>query len=150
MCQAAFDLGPAKNPAEIFALAEEHFTQAITAAQAAGATDILDLARVGRARVRLNLGKAALAAEDARLVPASFVKNATFSNSTLRRYNFVFYENRSDVVVVEGPFRNKTYLGVKDPRVKVTDTGRLFIRNIAMCFDNTLTSSGERKHSRTI
>jgi oxygen-independent coproporphyrinogen III oxidase len=34
--------------------------------------------------------------------------------------------------------------------LEVTDTGRLFIRNIAMCFDNTLASSGERKHSRTI
>ena len=34
--------------------------------------------------------------------------------------------------------------------LEVTDTGRLFIRNIAMCFDNTLASAGERKHSRTI
>ncbi len=33
---------------------------------------------------------------------------------------------------------------------EVTDTGRLFIRNLAMCFDNTLAPSGERKHSRTI
>ena len=32
----------------------------------------------------------------------------------------------------------------------VTDTGRLFIRNIAMCFDNTLEKTGERRHSRTI
>ena len=32
----------------------------------------------------------------------------------------------------------------------VTDTGRLFIRNIAMCFDNTLAPANERKHSRTI
>ena len=34
--------------------------------------------------------------------------------------------------------------------VEVTDKGRLFIRNIAMCFDNTLAAPGERKHSRTI
>ena len=34
--------------------------------------------------------------------------------------------------------------------LEVTETGRLFIRNIAMCFDNTLASSSERKHSRTI
>jgi len=32
----------------------------------------------------------------------------------------------------------------------VTDSGRLFIRNIAMCFDNTLAPAGERRHSRTI
>jgi oxygen-independent coproporphyrinogen-3 oxidase len=34
--------------------------------------------------------------------------------------------------------------------LEVTDAGRLFIRNIAMCFDNTLASAGERKHSKTI
>ena len=34
--------------------------------------------------------------------------------------------------------------------LEVTDTGRLFIRNIAMTFDNTLAPVGERKHSRTI
>jgi oxygen-independent coproporphyrinogen-3 oxidase len=34
--------------------------------------------------------------------------------------------------------------------IEVTDTGRLFIRNIAMSFDNTLAPVGERKHSRTI
>jgi oxygen-independent coproporphyrinogen-3 oxidase len=34
--------------------------------------------------------------------------------------------------------------------MEVTDAGRLFIRNIAMTFDNTLAPAGERKHSRTI
>jgi oxygen-independent coproporphyrinogen-3 oxidase len=34
--------------------------------------------------------------------------------------------------------------------MEVTDVGRLFIRNIAMTFDNTLAPLGERKHSRTI
>jgi oxygen-independent coproporphyrinogen-3 oxidase len=34
--------------------------------------------------------------------------------------------------------------------MEVTDLGRLFIRNIAMSFDNTLAPAGERKHSRTI
>jgi oxygen-independent coproporphyrinogen-3 oxidase len=34
--------------------------------------------------------------------------------------------------------------------LEVTETGRLFIRNIAMSFDNTLAPISERKHSRTI
>ena len=34
--------------------------------------------------------------------------------------------------------------------LEVTDTGHLFIRNIAMCFDNTLAPVNERKHSRTV
>jgi oxygen-independent coproporphyrinogen-3 oxidase len=33
---------------------------------------------------------------------------------------------------------------------EVTDAGRLFIRNIAMCFDNTLSPEGQRRHSKTI
>jgi len=37
-----------------------------------------------------------------------------------------------------------------DTGVEVTDIGRLFIRNIAMCFDSTLAPEAERKHSRTI
>jgi oxygen-independent coproporphyrinogen III oxidase len=34
--------------------------------------------------------------------------------------------------------------------LEVTDVGRLFIRNIAMCFDNTLGLENERRHSKTI
>jgi oxygen-independent coproporphyrinogen-3 oxidase len=34
--------------------------------------------------------------------------------------------------------------------LEVTETGRLFIRNIAMCFDNTLPPPEQRRHSRTI
>ena len=34
--------------------------------------------------------------------------------------------------------------------LEVTEGGRLFIRNIAMCFDNTLAPSSERRHSQTI
>src|SRR5664280_307198 len=37
-----------------------------------------------------------------------------------------------------------------DGGIEVTDTGRLFIRNIAMSFENTLSRAGDRKHSRTI
>ena len=42
------------------------------------------------------------------------------------------------------------YLKRKAGGLEVTDAGRLFIRNIAMCFDNTLGPTGERKHSKTI
>jgi oxygen-independent coproporphyrinogen-3 oxidase len=34
--------------------------------------------------------------------------------------------------------------------IEITDTGRLFIRNIAMCFDNLLAPTSERRFSRTI
>jgi oxygen-independent coproporphyrinogen-3 oxidase len=34
--------------------------------------------------------------------------------------------------------------------IEITNSGRLFIRNIAMCFDNTLGATNERRHSKTI
>lgn len=37
-----------------------------------------------------------------------------------------------------------------DAGIEVTDIGRLFLRNIAMCFDNTLPPVGMRRHSRTV
>jgi hypothetical protein len=126
MCSAAVDQGPELTPAQVFALAEERFTKALTNAQAANNTDILNMARVGRARTRLNLGRKADAANDARPVPITYVRNATYSQSTLRRYNFVFHHNRRDIVVVEGAFRNLRFQDILDPRVKVTNTGRLY------------------------
>jgi len=124
MCSAAFDLGPELTPAQIFALAEARFTQAITTGQNANNSDIVNMALVGRARTRLSLARKADAATDSRLVPVGYVKNATFSSSTRRRNNFVYSENRTDLVSVESPFWNLTDMGVSDPRVKATDTGR--------------------------
>jgi oxygen-independent coproporphyrinogen-3 oxidase len=48
------------------------------------------------------------------------------------------------------PFEADSLVRRSRTGLEVTETGRLFIRNIAMCFDNTLAPSGERKHSRTI
>ena len=48
------------------------------------------------------------------------------------------------------PFQEDGLVQRTSGGIIVSDTGRLFIRNIAMCFDNTLAPSGERRHSRTI
>jgi len=48
------------------------------------------------------------------------------------------------------PFESDGLVKRTPTGLEVTDTGRLFIRNIAMCFDNTLAPVGERRHSRTI
>ena len=48
------------------------------------------------------------------------------------------------------PFEADGLLRRTPSGMEVTHTGRLFIRNIAMTFDNTLAPVGERKHSRTI
>src|SRR5277367_5954305 len=48
------------------------------------------------------------------------------------------------------PFAADGLVKQKPGGLEVTDAGRLFIRNIAMCFDNTLGAANERRHSKTI
>lgn len=126
MCSVAFDLGPERTRAQAFERAEERFTTAIAAAQTANRTDLLNLARVGRARARLNLGKRTEAAADARLVPIDFVFNATYSSDSPRRENAVFSRNhRVQSITIDPSFRNRTVGGVADTRFTVVDAGRV-------------------------
>jgi hypothetical protein len=123
-CTATVDVGPELTKAQLFALAEEKFTRAITEAQG-GAADILNMALVGRARARQDLVNRAGAAADARLVPIGFVKNATYSAVDPRRENQVFDDNNQGGFMTVGPvFRDFKFAGVPDPRVPVVDAGR--------------------------
>jgi hypothetical protein len=95
----------------VFKLAEARLTQAIN-----GTTDesIKNMALLGRAKARQNLGRLADAKADAAQVPAGFVRNVTASASSSRRQNRVFSEsnvNASSSVVAQ-PYRSMT-----DPRV---------------------------------
>ena len=124
-CRVAIDLGPAMTPAQVFAVAEQRFTDAIALAQASGNTPMLNLALVGRARARLDLGKKPEAAADAALVPQGFTLNATYSGVTERRFNRIYVQNQREFYISVHPsFRNLTFGGVPDPRVPVTDAGR--------------------------
>jgi hypothetical protein len=124
-CSASIDLGPELTSQQVFERAEQKFTEAIAAARAAKNNEILNMALVGRARARLNLGKKAEAAADARLVPMGFEKVATASNTSARRQNRIYVQNQLARLVTIGPeYRSLTFEGVADPRVKVEDTGR--------------------------
>jgi hypothetical protein len=124
-CEAAIDNGPAMESVELFAAAEERFTKAITAAQAAGDNDLLNLAYVGRARSRLNRLDRAGAMADAALVPDGFVYLATADGTRDRRNNRVFAQNIAGrVVTVGSAYRNLTFAGVPDPRVAVVDSNQ--------------------------
>lgn len=125
MCAAAFDLGPSVDSPAMFALAEAMFTRAITNATDASAAEFLNMARVGRARTRLDLGNKAGAAADARLVPSGFVKNATYSTVASRRENFVNVDGLGNLFSVDPQFRNFQHMGVADSRVGATNTGRV-------------------------
>ena len=72
-----------------FTLALTHSQLALSGARAAEAQDIIDLARVGRARSRLNQGNLAGAITDADMVTEGFVFYATYESSPSRRANMV-------------------------------------------------------------
>ncbi len=125
MCSAAFDSGPEVNRSGIFALARDRFDRAIEAAQAEGATDILNLARVGKARTLLNLGNSSSAASVAQDVPKGFIYFAGYSSVSQRRENQVWVKNsRQAAITVEDDYRNLSFAGVPDPRVELVDAGQ--------------------------
>jgi starch-binding outer membrane protein, SusD/RagB family len=126
MCSAAIDVGPEMSRTQLFTEAENRFSVAITAAQAASPVNaaMLNAARLGRARARLNLNKLAEARTDAVLVPDPFVLNASFSATVTRRENLVWSQMyRGLFSSVDPSYRGVTWLGVPDPRVGVVDGG---------------------------
>jgi starch-binding outer membrane protein, SusD/RagB family len=129
LCQMTVDGGPAMTKQDVLAIAEQRFSDAITRATAitgsTEATSLLNMALVGRARTRLDLGKLPEAAADAILVPAGFVRNAEFSNTVQARENRYFNLTvRNDYLSVGPDYINLTVNGVADPRVKVQDMAR--------------------------
>ena len=127
MCEMTVDNGPKMTKQETWALAEERFTDAITRATALGGTDgtsLLNMARVGRARVRLDLGNLTGAAADAALVPSGFVRNAEYSEAALTRENRLYNLTiRNKYISVTPAYRNLQVNGVADPRVKAIADG---------------------------
>lgn len=136
-CQMAIDGGPLMTPREVLQLAETRFTEAIALATAANNQDILNMARAGRARVRLDLGNFAGAIADANLIPATYIKNATRDESDVRRYNalceFVTCATNRHATVAPN-YRQLTWAGVPDPRVPVTTRNQLAFDNAQIHF----------------
>jgi hypothetical protein len=130
MCEMAMDNGPKMTRDEVFAVAETRFNDAITRATAVNDQSILNMARVGRARTRLDLKNLAGAAADAILVPANFVRNAEFTEGgAAQRENRIYNLTiRNEYLSVAAPYRNLTVNGVAgnvpDPRVKVRDAAK--------------------------
>ncbi len=118
----SIDYGGEVQRDSAFRIAINRFTESIAAAQAAPTTaantDMLRMAYLGRARARLDLGDYAGAKADAQLIPAGYVKNATYSATIGRRNNLVFNDNAlsSTSSSIGEPYRSMT----GDPRVPVT------------------------------
>src|SRR5207244_10301513 len=76
------DNGPKMTHDQIIAIADDRFSDAITRAGAGTGAEfqsLLNMARVGRARARLDLKKLPDAAADALSVPTAFVRTAEFT-----------------------------------------------------------------------
>lgn len=127
MCEMAVNNGPKMTKAEVLAMAESRFTDAIAAANTANDASLRNMAYVGRARTRLDAGNLAGAATDAALVTAGFVRNAEYSETTPARENRLYNLSvRNDFVSVTPAYRGLTLEnGAPDPRVKVTDMKRI-------------------------
>jgi oxygen-independent coproporphyrinogen-3 oxidase len=67
-----------------------------------------------------------------------------------QRFNFNFAQHFEKELAALAPFIADGLVKKTDAGLEVTNSGRLFIRNIAMCFDNTLGAANERRHSKTI
>jgi hypothetical protein len=123
MCSAAIDQGPEMSRAELFTAAQDRFNTAITAAGGTNAK-MLNAAHMGLARTLLNLGKVAEAGVEAAKVPVGFALKASYSSTSGRRENLVWTQMyRGFYSSVDPSYRNVTWLGVPDPRVKVVDGG---------------------------
>ncbi len=130
-CSAAIDLSPQLLGDQLLDSAETRFSTAIAEATTAGSAEILNLALVGRARTRLDLGDSPGALGDAQLVPASFRYDATYSATSSRRENYVYQQvNKSPFNTIAVPYRQFLYVfadtidpskldSVPDPRVAV-------------------------------
>lgn len=137
-CEAAIAGGPLLTRAQVFDLAVDKFSTALTLAQQAGDQSLVNTARVGQARALLNLGQRAEAAALAKLVPEGFERTANYSTVTGRRYNRVWVNSvRNRYLSVHPAYRNLTVGGEPDTRVTLDDTGTVGHDNFTELFLQT-------------
>lgn len=124
-CSIAIDLSEELSKEQVFQRAEGKFTRAIETARAVGDSDIENMALVGRARTRLNLGNTAGALADAELIPEGFTYIVESSDAAPRRNNRVAQQFRDGFIAVAEPYRELTVNGEPDTRVIIIDEERL-------------------------
>ncbi len=83
LCEATVNVGAEiYQPADLYGFAVQRLDEALTVAQAAGAGDLANLARVGLTRAHLNLGNTAQVMSIAPQVPESFMFWAEYDTDT--------------------------------------------------------------------
>lgn len=147
MCDLAFDGGPKVTRAAALGTAEKRFTDAIALAGTstdAALVSLRNMATVGRARARLDLGNLAGAAADAALVPAGFVRNAEYSESVVLRENRIYNLTVRNLNLSVAPaYRSLTLEnGQPDPRVKATNLNRVGPDNVTPIWQQAKYTTG--------
>src|SRR5438034_6040922 len=119
-CQVAFDGAPAQPPSAALALAETRFSEGLTLAQQVNDADLVDLARVGTARVKMDLKKWSEADQFANQVTLGYSKDVGRGVESVRRWNKLWYLAEQEGAYTVAP----AYRTMNDPRVPVVDAGR--------------------------
>ena len=124
MCELAFDGGGSVSRETAMRSAEDHFTSALQYVGDAASGDgraVRNLALVGRARARLNLGDNAGVVEDAAQVDRGFTHYADLDSSDPRLYNrvFVYVNQNQGNSAVHPSYTGLEVGGMADPRVPV-------------------------------
>lgn len=111
----------------VLKLAEVRFTDALGSADAS----IKNMALLGRAKARQDLGRLADARADAIQVPANFERNITASATPSRRQNKVWADGS---VTARGSLVGEPYRSMTDPRVKYVRTTQSTVTGIPVVY----------------
>ena len=136
-CEVTVDgMLPPLTREQTWDIAVDKFDQVLnSSASGADAEAIRNLARVGRARAKLNLRDMAGVLQDATVVPVDFVYDATFDASPQRRNNTLqerSIPNNGTSLSVHGSFHDLEVDGVPDPRAPYVEDGLVFLGSFSM------------------
>ncbi len=118
----------------VFRLAEARFAEAIPSSDAS----IRNMAYLGRAKARQNLGRLPEAKADAQQLPAAFVRDVTASAISARRQNRVWSESRA---TLWGSLVAEPYKSMTDPRVSFVTTTQKTVVGIEVVYQTKYTSA---------
>jgi starch-binding outer membrane protein, SusD/RagB family len=120
-CEMAIAESSLLQPAEVIAMAEVKFTEAIGFATQIGDEELEHFALLGRARARLDLGNTTGAYDDASQIPEGFVRYADYSTVDASRENRVYNLNVLNLYVSANPaaYADLTVGALNEPDTRV-------------------------------
>jgi len=118
-----FDGGPLVAQEQVYQRAIARFTEAMTVATAAGATEWVHAALAGRIRAYHAVNDLTNAVADIQQLPAGYRFDAVFSENTDREKNWCYWANITRNECSVSPEIVALYQETNDPRIRCTDNG---------------------------